>query len=134
MSNTTTTTIITTTPIHTNENDHINLPYARLDSTYFGIYDIWQERTLVGRKNNRRKIDVNMGIFQILFSYFLLLIIFFFVGSTSVISRIHFELLLVNGIEFHLKCLSKNGIFINNNYTKMSSRIVLPKQYDYYYY
>ncbi len=77
MSNTTTTTIITTTPIHTNENDHINLPYARLDSTYFGTYDIWQERTIVGRKNTRRKIDVNMGIFKILFSSFLLLIIFF---------------------------------------------------------
>jgi hypothetical protein len=57
-----------------------------------------------------------------------------FLGTTSVISRIHFELLLVNGIEFHLKCLSKNGIFINNNYTKMSSTIVLPKQYDYYFY
>ncbi|CAF4234431.1 unnamed protein product, partial [Rotaria magnacalcarata] len=35
MSNTTTTTILTTTPImtNTNENDHSNLPYARLDST-----------------------------------------------------------------------------------------------------
>jgi hypothetical protein len=63
MSNTTTTTILTTTPILINGNDHINLPYARLDSTYFGTYDIWQERTLVGRKNNRREIDVNMGIF-----------------------------------------------------------------------
>jgi hypothetical protein len=55
-------------------------------------------------------------------------------GSTSVVSRVHFELLLVNDIEFHLKCLSKNGIFINNNYTKMSSTTVLPKQYDYYIY
>ncbi|CAF3082531.1 unnamed protein product [Rotaria sp. Silwood2] len=111
MSNTTTTTIMTTTPIitNTNENDHLNLPYARLDSTYFGTYDIWQERTVIGRKSNRRKVDVNMG-------------------STSVVSRIHFELLLVNGIEFHLKCLSKNGIFINNNYEKMSSTTILPKQ------
>lgn len=49
-------------------------------------------------------------------------------GSTAVVSRIHFELLLINGIEFHLKCLSKNGIFINNNYAKMSSITVLPKQ------
>ena len=49
-------------------------------------------------------------------------------GSTAVVSRIHFELLLINGIEFHLKCLSKNGIFINNNYAKMSSTTVLPKQ------
>ncbi|CAF1254240.1 unnamed protein product [Adineta steineri] len=112
MSNTTTTTILTTTTsivTNTNDNDHINLPYARLDSIYFGTYDIWQERTIVGRKNNRREVDVNMG-------------------STSVVSRIHFELLLVDNIEFHLKCLSKNGIFINNNYAKMFSTTVLPKQ------
>jgi len=70
MSNTTTTTIITTTPILTNTtngNDRVNLPYARLDSTYFGTYDIWQERTLIGKKNNRREVDVNMGIFEILY-------------------------------------------------------------------
>ncbi|CAF4316342.1 unnamed protein product, partial [Rotaria magnacalcarata] len=62
MSNTTTTTILTTTPImtNTNENDHSNLPYARLDSTYFGTYDIWHERTVIGRKNNRREVDVSM--------------------------------------------------------------------------
>jgi hypothetical protein len=110
MSNTTTTTIITTTPLITGTtNDQVNIPYARLDSIVFGTYDIWHERTLVGRKNNRREVDVNMG-------------------STAVVSRIHFELLLINGIEFHLKCLSKNGIFINNNYAKMSSINVLPKQ------
>lgn len=63
MSNTTTTTIITTTPILTNGNDQINLPYARLESSYFGTYDIWQEKTLVGRKNNRREVDVNIGRF-----------------------------------------------------------------------
>jgi hypothetical protein len=65
MSNTTTTTIMTTTPLITNtdnNNDHVNLPYARLDSTYFGTYDIWQEKTIVGRKNNRREVDVNMGM------------------------------------------------------------------------
>jgi hypothetical protein len=62
MSNTTTTTIITTTPLVTSTtNDQINLPYARLDSIFFGTYDIWHERTLIGRKNNRREIDVNMG-------------------------------------------------------------------------
>ncbi|CAF1237374.1 unnamed protein product [Rotaria magnacalcarata] len=111
MSNTTTTTILTTTPImtNTNENDHSNLPYARLDSTYFGTYDIWHERTVIGRKNNRREVDVSMG-------------------STPVVSRIHFELLLLNGSEFHLKCLSKNGIFVNNKYGKMSSTTILPKQ------
>ncbi|CAF3987097.1 unnamed protein product, partial [Rotaria sp. Silwood1] len=48
--------------------------------------------------------------------------------SISVVSRIHFELLLINGNEFHLKCFSKNGIFVNNNYTKMSSTTILPKQ------
>jgi hypothetical protein len=64
MSNTTTTTIMTTTPLitHTNNDDHVNLPYARLDSTYFGTYDIWQEKTVVGRKNNRGDVDVNMGM------------------------------------------------------------------------
>ncbi|CAF5073449.1 unnamed protein product, partial [Rotaria magnacalcarata] len=48
--------------------------------------------------------------------------------STPVVSRIHFELLLLNGSEFHLKCLSKNGIFVNNKYGKMSSTTILPKQ------
>jgi hypothetical protein len=58
-------------------------------------------------------------------------ILFIFLGSTSVVSRIHFELILINGTDFQLKCLSKNGIFINNNYLKMSSISILPKQYDY---
>ena len=62
MSNTKTTTIITTTPLVTSTtNDQVNLPYARLDSIFFGTYDIWHERTLIGRKNNRREVDVNMG-------------------------------------------------------------------------
>lgn len=56
--------------------------------------------------------------------------LFYYLGSTSVVSRIHFELILLNGTDFQLKCLSKNGIFINNNYLKMSSISVLPKQYD----
>lgn len=54
---------------------------------------------------------------------------FLFLGPTSVVSRIHFELILFNGTDFQLKCLSKNGIFINNNYLKVSSISVLPKQY-----
>lgn len=60
---TTTTTIITTTTSSANNIPHHqgNLPYARLDSNLFGTYEIWQERTLVGRKNNRREVDVNMG-------------------------------------------------------------------------
>ena len=49
-------------------------------------------------------------------------------GFSSVISRIHFELILIDGTEFHLKCHSKNGIFINNNYAQMSSTTVLSKQ------
>ena len=46
------------------------------------------------------------------------------------VSRTHFELILLNGTDFQLKCLSKNGLFVNNNYLKMSSISVLPKQYD----
>lgn len=63
MSNTTTTTtIITTTPlVNPTNHEQGNLPYARLDSSLFGTYEIWQERTLVGRRNNRREVDVNMG-------------------------------------------------------------------------
>ena len=63
MSNTTTTTLLTTTPVvaHTNGNEQPTLPYARLDSSAFGTYDICQEKTLIGRKNNRRDVDVNMG-------------------------------------------------------------------------
>ncbi|CAF1010458.1 unnamed protein product [Rotaria sordida] len=106
---TTTTTTPTTAATNINGNDHVHLPYARLESTHFGIYDIWQEKTIVGKKTNRHEVDVNMG-------------------STSVVSRIHFELILVNGSDFQLRCRSKNGVFINNNYTKMSSITVLPKQ------
>lgn len=56
-----------------------------------------------------------------------------FLGSTSVVSRTHFELNLLNGTDFQLKCLSKNGIFVNNNYLKNSSISILPKQYDSYF-
>jgi hypothetical protein len=52
MSNTTT---------NMNGNDQVNLPYARLESTHFGTYDIWQEKTIVGKKSNRHEVDVNMG-------------------------------------------------------------------------
>ena len=64
MSNTTTTTIMTTTPIITNMdvNNQSNLPYARLDSTCFGTYDIWQERTVIGRKTNRNQVDIDIGM------------------------------------------------------------------------
>ncbi|CAF1397842.1 unnamed protein product [Rotaria magnacalcarata] len=107
MSSTTTTT--TTTNININGNDHIHLPYARLESNNFGVYDVWQEKTIIGKKTNHNEVDVNMG-------------------STSVVSRVHFELILVNGTDFQLKCRSKNGIFVNNNYSKVSSITVLPKQ------
>ncbi|CAF3507135.1 unnamed protein product [Adineta steineri] len=99
----------TTVVTNMNGTDQVNLPYARLESTHFGTYEIWQEKTIVGKKTNHHEVDVNMG-------------------STSVVSRIHFELILINGSDFQLKCLSKNGIFINNNYTKMSSITTLPKQ------
>jgi hypothetical protein len=60
---TTTTTTATTTPTITNinGNEQVTLPYARLESTYFGTYDIWQEKTIVGKKTNRHEVDVNMG-------------------------------------------------------------------------
>ncbi|CAF0919870.1 unnamed protein product, partial [Didymodactylos carnosus] len=82
--------------------------YARLDCPQFGTYDICQEKTVIGRQNNRRQIDINMG-------------------ASSVVSRVHFELYLI-GNEFQLKCIGKNGIFINTNYTKMGATTVLPKQ------
>lgn len=124
-----TTTMTSTTPIPTiaMNNENLTVPYARLDSSLFGIYDICQEKTVVGRKNMRRPIDVNIGklkkkrIEHLVFLHL-------FKGSTSVVSRIHFEILLINGNEFHLKCLSKNGIFINNNFTPMSTSSILPKQ------
>lgn len=67
MSNTTTTTTSSTTPTATtttniNGTDQVSLPYARLESTHFGTYDIWQEKTIVGKKTNRHEVDVNMGI------------------------------------------------------------------------
>jgi hypothetical protein len=114
---------------NTNGNDQVNLPFGRLESTHFGTYDIWQEKTIVGKKTHRHEVDVNMGMRK---TKLLIVILYFsfFLGSTSVVSRIHFELILLNGTDFQLKCLSKNGIFINNNYLKMSSISVLPKQYD----
>ena len=45
----------------TNGHDSLPLPYARLESPHFGVYEIWQEKTVVGRKNNRREVDVDMG-------------------------------------------------------------------------
>jgi hypothetical protein len=59
MSNTATTT--TTTITNTNGNDQVNLPFGRLESTHFGTYDIWQEKTIVGKKSHRHEVDVNMG-------------------------------------------------------------------------
>ncbi|UJR27282.1 hypothetical protein I4U23_008577 [Adineta vaga] len=99
----------TTIATNINGNDSVNLPYARLESSHFGTYDIWREKTVIGKKTNHHEVDINMG-------------------STSVVSRTHFELILINGIDFQLKCISKNGIFINNNYTKTSSLTILPKQ------
>ena len=45
----------------TNGHDSLPLPCARLESSHFGVYEIWQEKTVVGRKNNRREVDVDMG-------------------------------------------------------------------------
>lgn len=100
---------MTTTTTTINGNDQVNVPYARLESAHFGTYDIWQEKVTVGKKSNHHEVDINMG-------------------STSVVSRTHFELILLNGTDFQLRCLSKNGIFVNNNYLKNSSISILPKQ------
>jgi len=54
MSNTTATT-------NMNGTGPVNLPYARLESTHFGTHDIWQEKTVVGKKTNHHEVDVNMG-------------------------------------------------------------------------
>jgi hypothetical protein len=115
---TTTTTTPTPTTTNMNGNDQVNLPFGRLESTHFGTYDIWQEKTIIGKKSQRHEVDVNMGMTNKFIE--IKRIIFIFLGSTSVVSRVHFELILVNGTDFQLKCLSKNGIFINNNYLKMS--------------
>ena len=62
MANTTSTTVTTTTPVPAaTGTDQPTLPFARLDSSYFGTYDVWHEKTIVGKKNNRREVDVNMG-------------------------------------------------------------------------
>jgi hypothetical protein len=45
-----------------NGNEQVSLPYARLESTQFGTYDIWQEKVIIGKKNNRHPVDVNMGM------------------------------------------------------------------------
>lgn len=66
-----TTTVITTTPLvsnTTNDYEVNHQPYARLDSSVFGTYDIWKEKVLVGRKNHRRDIDVHMGV-QIIYNF-----------------------------------------------------------------
>lgn len=38
-----------------------HLPFGRLESSSFGIYDIWQEKTIVGRRNSHRDVDVHIG-------------------------------------------------------------------------
>jgi len=55
-------TTTTTTTTNINGNEQVNLPYARLESTQFGTYDIWQEKTIVGKKTPRHEVDVNMGM------------------------------------------------------------------------
>jgi Leucine-rich repeat (LRR) protein len=55
-------TTTTTTTTNLNGNEQVNLPYARLESNHFGTYDIWQEKTIVGKKTNRHEVDVNMGM------------------------------------------------------------------------
>ena len=52
----------TTTPTASiNGNESVSLPFGRLESAQFGTYDIWQEKTLVGKKTNHHDVDVNMG-------------------------------------------------------------------------
>ena len=58
------TTATSTTNI--NGNDQANLPYGRLESNHFGTYDIWQEKTVVGKKTQRQEVDVNMGMIIVL--------------------------------------------------------------------
>ena len=120
----------------TNGTEPVSPPYARLESTHFGIYDVWQEKTVVGRKTNRREVDVDMGKTPSIASTGSsspgkINNVSLLQGSTSLVSRVHFELLLVTGTDFQLKCLSKNGLFVNNNYMKMSATTVLPKQYEF---
>lgn len=55
------TTTVATTSTTINGNDQVNLPYGRLESPHFGTYDIWQEKTIVGKKTQRQDVDVNMG-------------------------------------------------------------------------
>ena len=52
---------MSTTSTTINGNDQVNLPYGRLESPQFGTYDIWQEKTIVGKKSHRQDVDVNMG-------------------------------------------------------------------------
>ena len=62
MSNAAVTTVTTTTTTtNMNGNDQVNLPFGRLESTLFGTYDIWQEKTIIGKKSPRHEVDVNIG-------------------------------------------------------------------------
>lgn len=53
---------VSTSTTNINGNDQSNQPYGRLESSHFGTYDIWQEKTIIGKKTQRQDVDVNMGI------------------------------------------------------------------------
>lgn len=61
---TATTATATTTPTTSsiNGNDQVHLPYARLESPHFGVYDVWQEKTIIGKKSKGHDVDVNIGM------------------------------------------------------------------------
>lgn len=82
---------------------------ARLDCHARGFeYMVRQDKIIIGRRTSREKIDVNMG-------------------HSAFISRHHLEI-YHQSPHFYMKCISKNGIFIDGLFIRSDAEpIALPK-------
>lgn len=82
-------------------------PIGRLEARGFE-YMIRQDKIIIGRRTSREKIDVNMG-------------------HSAFISRHHLEI-HHQSPNFFLKCVSKNGIFVDGMFIRSDAEpIALPK-------
>ena len=98
-----------------------------LASTIFGKRKPSSAEKIIDAKWTSTWVGYRLRLNQ---SLTLLFSLMYLPGSSSLISRVHFEILLLAGTDYQLKCLSKNGLFINSKYVRAAGASILPKQYD----